>query len=51
LTVRGLAAQKVAEEIYEAERKGREIVLIPMKSKLFLYLDAIFPWLFQRLFG
>jgi len=29
LTVKGLTAQKVAEKIYEAERKGREIILIP----------------------
>ncbi|MFB0525762.1 MAG: SDR family NAD(P)-dependent oxidoreductase [Phycisphaerae bacterium] len=50
LPVRGLTAQDVAEAIYEAERKGREIVLIPFRSRLFLYLDAIFPWLFQRLF-
>jgi len=51
LNVKGLTIQDIAEEIYEAERKAREIVLIPFRSKLFLYLDAIFPWVFQRLFG
>ncbi len=31
LAVKGLTAQKVAEEIYEAERKAREIILIPFR--------------------
>lgn len=50
-TVRQLTCGKVAKAIHRAEKQGKEIVLIPFRSKLFLILDASFPWLFRRLFG
>jgi len=51
LTVRQLTSRKVAEAIHRAERQGKEIILIPFKSRLFLILNASCPWLFQKLFG
>jgi len=48
--VRNLTSQKVAEQIYGAERRGKEIVLIPFKSRLFLILEACLPWLFHKMF-
>jgi len=51
LTVRQLTSGKVAETIQRAERQGKEIILVPFKSRLFLILNASCPWLFQKLFG
>lgn len=50
LAVVNLTSQKVAERIYRAERQGKQIVLIPFRSRLFLILEACLPWLFRKLF-
>lgn len=50
LKVRNLTSEKVAKSIYKAERQGKEIVFIPFKSKLFLFLEACMPRLFRKLY-
>lgn len=50
LAVKNLTSEKVARQIYRAERQGKEIVLIPFRSRLFLVLEACLPRLFRRLF-
>lgn len=46
-----LAVSTVAEKIFLCERAGQEKVFIPLRAKLFLILEASFPWAFEKLFG
>jgi len=46
-----VTARKVAERVYSAERAGHEKVFIPLRAKLFMILEASFPWMFRKLFG
>ena len=39
-----LAAQMLAQRIHELEKQGREIVVLPLRYKLSMYLAAIRPW-------
>jgi NAD(P)-dependent dehydrogenase (short-subunit alcohol dehydrogenase family) len=48
---RQLSARAVAERIREAERGGRERLLVPFEAHAFLWLEAIAPRLFRRWFA
>ena len=39
-----LTAQILAQRIHEMEKQGREIVVLPLRYKLSMYLSAILPW-------
>jgi len=49
-TVRSLTAKTMAWQIFEAETEGKEVVMIPLRSRLFVYLEAVFPRSFARPF-
>jgi NAD(P)-dependent dehydrogenase (short-subunit alcohol dehydrogenase family) len=39
-----LTAQILAQRIHELEKQGREIVVLPLRYKLSMYLSALLPW-------
>ena len=39
-----LMARVLAQRIHELERQGREIIVLPLRYKLSMYLSAIHPW-------
>lgn len=52
LKVKNLTVERAAIKIWNAERKGREIVMIPpIRAKLFILCETLSNWLFSKLFG
>jgi len=45
-----MSSQYVAKLIVRAEEKGKEIVMIPSRAKIFLFVEAFFPRFFQKIF-
>jgi NAD(P)-dependent dehydrogenase (short-subunit alcohol dehydrogenase family) len=39
-----LTARMLAQRIHELEKQGREIVVLPLRYKLSMYLSALLPW-------
>lgn len=52
LKVKNWTAERAAFKIWNAEKKGREIVMIPpIRAKLFILCETLSNWLFNKLFG